>query len=179
MNDTITVAPPGMQALQHGEENGIGWAICGNPIGGINGYATVPAGHPWTGKNYDDIDVDIHGGLTFGRDGWIGFDTAHLGDIWPGRDPFLYSSSFSNKEWTEDAVAEEAKRLARQVAQARSLEAPENEESRAATELEYLRWFFIHIDFGPAHEDVVDLLNDQFQEQTGRLLPEGYGREDV
>lgn len=80
---------------------GLGWG---------NGYVLLPKDHPWYGIDYDDIDVNIHGGLTFGtkfesdyfldwikdnelfgdvnRDNyerfdkyWIlGFDTAHLGD---------------------------------------------------------------------------------------------------
>ena len=29
------------------------------------GYTRIPPGHPWHGKDYDDIDVDVHGGLTF------------------------------------------------------------------------------------------------------------------
>lgn len=55
------------------------------------GYVTVPAGHPWHGKHYDEIgDVDVHGGLTFGAPeedgpGFVyGFDCAHHGDIVPG-----------------------------------------------------------------------------------------------
>ena len=67
-----------------------------------NGYVVVFKGHPAYGKHYDEIDVDIHGGVTFSessndidwpeiteemRDGWvIGFDTAHYSDNmerWP------------------------------------------------------------------------------------------------
>ena len=70
-----------------------------------NGYVLVPEGHKFHGKSYYDIDVDVHGGLTFGevidkgddfgwRPGcWIGFDTAHSGD---------------NKEtWTKEEVFKE------------------------------------------------------------------------
>jgi len=59
-----------------------------------NGYVGLPAGHLWYGVNYDDIPVDVHGGLTFGEEielygnkYWvIGFDTAHYDDslsAWP------------------------------------------------------------------------------------------------
>ena len=62
-----------------------------------NGYVRIPEGHPYYEKTYDDIDVRVHGGLTFGdhifednkhfSDGyWVGFDTAHYGDTkqrWP------------------------------------------------------------------------------------------------
>ena len=29
-----------------------------------NGYVIIPEGHPMHGKHYDDIKVDVHGGLT-------------------------------------------------------------------------------------------------------------------
>jgi hypothetical protein len=54
------------------------------------GYIGLPPEHPWHGKNYMELEVDIHGGLTYSNksvgkdpaDGywWIGFDTAHSGD---------------------------------------------------------------------------------------------------
>lgn len=63
-----------------------------------NGYVLIPEGHPLHGKHYDDIDVSVHGGLTFSElvdsdmvtewglektdeGAWcVGFDTAHWGD---------------------------------------------------------------------------------------------------
>ena len=71
-----------------------------------NGYVLIPPEHPWHGLPYDNIPVDVHGGLTFGSSisnaPWVkyhpilqknenrgrnyqdyfvyGFDTAHLGD---------------------------------------------------------------------------------------------------
>ena len=46
-------------------------------------------------------------------------------------------------------------------------------------ELEYLKFFFQQCDFGPAHEDVVDIINKQYLKKTGKTkLPDGYGRED-
>lgn len=43
-----------------------------------------------------------------------------------------------------------------------------------ASELEYLTWFRTECDFGPAHGDVVDYLNERFMEETGKNLPEGW-----
>lgn len=43
-----------------------------------------------------------------------------------------------------------------------------------ATELEYLKWFRIESDFGPADSDVKDLMNHQFIEETGKNIPEGW-----
>jgi hypothetical protein len=42
-----------------------------------------------------------------------------------------------------------------------------------ATELEYLTWFHRNTDFGPALEDVVDSMNQQFMNETGKNIPEG------
>ena len=66
-------------------------------------YVAVPPGHPWHGKNYDEIEVGgyVHGGLTFsdkadefngeGSDGFerlktmnawlVGMDWNHAGDV--------------------------------------------------------------------------------------------------
>ena len=43
-----------------------------------------------------------------------------------------------------------------------------------ATELDYFYWFITHADFGPAHGDVMDMLNEQFMDETGKNLPEGW-----
>lgn len=85
-----------------------------------NGYVIIPIGHPLHGKHYDDIDVNVHGGLTFAEEitsemlelfpglafedvgCWmVGFDTAHYSD---------------NKiKWNEKAVIEETERLRKQL----------------------------------------------------------------
>lgn len=33
--------------------------------GALCGYVGVPPGHPWHGKDYGDLPVDVHGSLTF------------------------------------------------------------------------------------------------------------------
>lgn len=84
-----------------------------------NGYVIVPVGHPAHGKYYDEIDVDVHGGLTFAKsvneliednsvfsdddkDGWVfGFDTWHYRD--------------NIDEWPEEKVQEETDRLKQQL----------------------------------------------------------------
>jgi hypothetical protein len=60
------------------------------------GYVGLHAAHPSHGKGYDDIEADVHGGLTYAEanapnclpDGlwWVGFDCAHSGDLIPGID---------------------------------------------------------------------------------------------
>jgi hypothetical protein len=77
-----------------------------NHLGSWCGYVGVPPGHRWHGVRYQDIDVEVHGGLTFsdrcqegapeemavchvpldGRPAdvwWLGFDTGHFSDYQP------------------------------------------------------------------------------------------------
>ena len=89
--------------------------------GQANGYIIIPKGHPWFGKDYMEIECDVHGGLTFGRymnpdqiEHWsqftdenltdtyvYGFDTNHFGD--------------NSVTWSLQHVIEETKRLAKQA----------------------------------------------------------------
>lgn len=80
-----------------------------NRYGAWCGYVGVPSGHPWYGQDYDTIDADVHGGLTFAGPcdddpavpaderichvpepgepddvWWLGFDCHHWLDIAPG-----------------------------------------------------------------------------------------------
>ena len=43
-----------------------------------------------------------------------------------------------------------------------------------ATELEFLRWFWMNADFGPAHENVMLKMEEVFTKETGKLPPVGY-----
>lgn len=43
-----------------------------------------------------------------------------------------------------------------------------------AADLEYLKWFRINADFGPADSDVIDWMNQRFMDDTGKNLPEGW-----
>lgn len=68
--------------------------------GSFCGYVAVPPGHPSHGKDYDDVDVSVHGGLTYAAGcsadichepepgepdnvWWLGFDTGHAFDYMP------------------------------------------------------------------------------------------------
>jgi hypothetical protein len=74
--------------------------IARNQGGSRCGYVRVPPGHPAYGKDYDSVDVEAHGGLTFaaiepctehedGQGWWFGFDCRHAWDLdWdPNLDP--------------------------------------------------------------------------------------------
>lgn len=84
------------------------------------GYVRVPKGHPAYAQDYDNIDVDVHGGLTYSAndfpidDGelieegfwWIGFDCAHGGDYVPGMNGMEYAHEYRNKLYVKDQVRE-------------------------------------------------------------------------
>lgn len=107
------------------------------------GYVRVPPGHPMHGKDCDDVDVQVHGGLTFSEeepcaheDGighWFGFDCAHFGDqlYEPGNEPDFelelrkrwaiehpeWEHLHDNDHWwTHDEVVAETEQLAEQLA---------------------------------------------------------------
>lgn len=109
--------------------------ILRNTHGAWCGYVGVPNTHPAYGKDYNDVDVDVHGGLTYAdvcgdhichvpEPGmpddvwWLGFDTNHYSDYAPGN--FVYSigtrpanemSHYKNVGY----VTNEVKRLAEQL----------------------------------------------------------------
>jgi hypothetical protein len=62
----------------------------------------LPSGHPLEGKFYEDIAVEIHGGLTYSEStdkGYIiGFDCAHSGDVVP------FSSNGFGKSYMDDVL---------------------------------------------------------------------------
>ena len=48
------------------------------------GYVYLYKDHPFYGAHYEELDINVHGGLTYSKEnnGWwiIGFDCNHLGD---------------------------------------------------------------------------------------------------
>ena len=110
-------------AVRRGIEAGIPWAVGPHPDEGVyNGYVRLPAYHGFALPDDVDAHVQVHGGLTYGIDegGWIGFDTRHLGDVWPGvnddEGERWWVAGIPTRVWSIDAVEAEARRLARQVA---------------------------------------------------------------
>lgn len=89
---SVAVSRPN-DVLSRGEHAGFEWMVVHSGMGYRCGYVRMPPGHPWHGKDYNDIEAaEAHGGLTFSRedvacdkggadDGWwVGFDCAHAGD---------------------------------------------------------------------------------------------------
>jgi hypothetical protein len=88
------------------KKTGLPCLIVRNAAGALCGYVGIPKEHPYFEKDYDDLDVQVHGGLTFAdfcqpdaethgichtvepgendRVWWLGFDCAHSGDTCPG-----------------------------------------------------------------------------------------------
>jgi hypothetical protein len=96
------------------EATGLPCVMVRNKMGSWCGYVAVEPGHSAHGKDYVDVDVDVHGGLTFcdscnetgpiehsvchvpepGKSGdvwWLGFDCGHAWDVQPGLDATLRS----------------------------------------------------------------------------------------
>lgn len=115
-------------------ETGLPCLIVRNPIGALCGYVGVAEGHPLFGLDYMRVYVNVHGGLTFSgacqesspaessichvvagdeKVWWLGFDTAHLGDLIPG---------MPNHRWWDEYyrdlryVEMQVKSLAKQIA---------------------------------------------------------------
>jgi|AKVG01.1.fsa_nt_gi hypothetical protein len=82
------------------------------------GYIAIPDEHNMAGKDYTEIDVTVHGGLTFGPQNdlhgmgedddtvWYGFDCAHAGDH--------TRSMPGGTNWQSEDVREELLNLAEQ-----------------------------------------------------------------
>lgn len=110
-----------------------------NRYGAWCGYVGVTQAHPWFELDYDAVDVEVHGGLTFadrcqpgleeargvchraepGRAEdvwWLGFDCAHLDDLAPLLTPRigLGHETYRDRHY----VAAEVARLAQQIKKA-------------------------------------------------------------
>jgi hypothetical protein len=71
-------------------------------FGHLCGYVRISKDHSYAEKDFMEIDLDCHGGLTYARledDGffWIGFDCAHSNDIVP-------STNLMYKEMEKKAI---------------------------------------------------------------------------
>ena len=103
------------EVLDRGTIDGYGYVILSlgtHPTAYIN----VPAGHPAYKKDYDTIDLDVHGGLTFGEkrlhtsetdfiDGWwLGWDYAHCMDY-----SGCFPEEWDQKRWTTEEILEDVK----------------------------------------------------------------------
>lgn len=115
--------------------------IVRGPVGALCGYVAVEPNHPAYLANYNRVQVDVHGGLTYAslcaEDGkichvprlgrphdvyWLGFDCAHRGDLSPSYESRFIGlhGSYRNLHY----VINEVQSLARQLAKREPLRAP-------------------------------------------------------
>lgn len=106
--------------LAEGEYEGFHYAIISygsHPCA----YVEIPSSHPDYKKKYDDIDIEVHGCLTFGDNldhvipndnrYWIGWDYAHVGDY----SCLPFGLSIEGKRWTTKEIFEDVKSVIKQL----------------------------------------------------------------
>jgi len=81
------------------------------------GYIGIPKGHVAYNKNYDDLPIEVHGGLTYSdmeKDGlnWFGFDCIHAGD--KSASPHIPSWQRDAHFWTLEETVKETEKMAKQ-----------------------------------------------------------------
>ena len=126
MKEMVYQKTPIREVLDCGTIDGYAYAILSlgtHPTA----YVNVPAGHPAYKKDYNKIDMDVHGGLTYGSsilrtsktdslDGWwLGWDYAHYTDY-----SGCFPSEWDQKRWTTEEIMEDVKTA---VAQLKEMEA--------------------------------------------------------
>ena len=93
-------------------------------------YVEIPKDHPLYLKNYHEIDIEVHGGLTYSDtslntsnnteidNSWfIGWDYAHAYDYcgFMKKEIFEELYSHGNKKWTTEEIIEECKDVIDQI----------------------------------------------------------------
>lgn len=92
-------------------------------------YVEIPNTHSCYKKRYDEIDIDVHGGLTYSKDylyipenenlknSWfIGWDYAHAGDYFGYNENFLlYLQERNNKKWTTKEIQQDVYSVCEQL----------------------------------------------------------------
>lgn len=102
-------------------------------MGHFCAYVKIPKGHPYYGKAYDDINLNVHGGLTFSEHikeddpyielgftpgYWVGWDYAHAGDLIPKLGNFLDVRTSTEKRWQPFEVIDHCKDAINQLMEA-------------------------------------------------------------
>jgi hypothetical protein len=104
--------------------------IVRNTMGALCGYVGVPTNHPLFRVIHDEVNADVHGGLTYSNEcsghichvpeagrpddvWWFGFDCAHHQDVIPALPFTMQFGSYRNVAFVQNQVA----RLASQIAE--------------------------------------------------------------
>ena len=94
-------------------------------------YVRIPEDNKFYKKDYDEIDIDVHGGLTYSSNhlfvandqelkGWfIGWDYAHYMDFsgmyLDKRVEDIYINHIDDKKWTTEEILEDVKSVCHQL----------------------------------------------------------------
>lgn len=89
-------------------------------------YIKIPENHKYYEKDYDEINLDVHGGLTYSSkqlcleneviEGWfIGWDYAHYGDYLGYEEMFSREFRTNGKKWTTEEILKEVKEACRKL----------------------------------------------------------------
>ena len=90
-------------------------------------YIRIPKNHKYYKKDYDEIDLYVHGGLTYSDnhlwigenekiDGWfIGWDYGHYGDYLGYEEMFSVKLRTNGKKWTTEEIFKEIKEACYQI----------------------------------------------------------------
>lgn len=121
--------------------HGLDCLIVRGPSGALCGYVGVPESHPCFGVGYENVDVEVHGGLTFADRcqptddpakhichmeefsvnktvWWLGFDCAHAWDICPAYQRAEFLFSFMEETYKSfPYVQQQVEKLAAQLAE--------------------------------------------------------------
>lgn len=90
-------------------------------------YIKIPKNHKYYVKEYGEIDIDVHGGLTYARDylyinetqkidGWfIGWDYAHYLDYGGYEEKLPENLRTGGKKWTTEEIRKEVYKACEQL----------------------------------------------------------------
>lgn len=90
-------------------------------------YIRIPEGYKEYKKDYDDIDLQVHGGLTYASnylwisktqkiEGWfVGWDYGHFGDYAGYEEMFPTELRTVGKKWTTEEIFKEVKEACYQL----------------------------------------------------------------
>lgn len=125
------------------KETGLPCLIVRNDFGNLCGYVGVNNSHILFGKDYSDLNLDVHGGLTYAgechgrvchevktnflgieithlendKTWWLGFDCAHYGDYSPGLSKYRGFNELNQQTDYKNVsyVTEQCTNLAKQI----------------------------------------------------------------
>lgn len=108
------------EIVASGEHGGYPWVAARAPLfGAVNGYCRLPDDHPWLAfaESWEIANTVPWGEITYRAGNWVGFDTLHAGQAWPGGHELALPG---DRLMTEEMVVEWAERLARDAKAAES-----------------------------------------------------------